>query len=262
MTESNAFKLALVDIGNSWLKFSVTESIETAPESIKRVRWDEAFDLAISSEPHLWMIASVNRNGRERLQQILQKRTDDRILDLTYEHLKLETKVEFPNRTGIDRFCAAAGAIELVRKSNKTGPIIVADIGTAVTVDAVDADNCFLGGAIFLGPVKALQELGDQTDALPDISEFQLDSNLDAIGRDTTSALKAGAIYSLVGGLKELVRLQSKKLGQDASVVITGGGAPYVSAFVPNDWLVVEELVIHGIHSAAQKLQQSIFAHD
>ncbi len=249
-------KFAFVDIGNSWIKYCVVDHLSDPLPPVKRERWAGEFELEITPEPHDWFIASVSRPGREKMQQVLQARPHDRCLDLNYRDLNLKTAVDYPEKTGIDRFCAARGAIDFVRASGEPSPIIVADIGTAVTVDAIDTNDCFVGGTIFLGPVKSLQELCEQTDALPDVSEFQMVSKSDAIGRNTTDAMKAGVIFSLVGGIKEIVARQTRQLGEPV-VVVTGGGAPYVKSFIPENWRVIDDLVLRGIQAATRDIHRS-----
>ncbi|WP_286745173.1 type III pantothenate kinase, partial [Aquabacterium sp. UBA2148] len=60
---------------------------------------------------------------------------------------------EHPQRLGADRWAAIIGARQraLLCAPNDVPPVLAVMVGTAVTVDAVDAGGCFLGGLILPG---------------------------------------------------------------------------------------------------------------
>jgi len=62
---------------------------------------------------------------------------------------------DHPSRLGSDRWVAMVGARERILEQTGPGarpvPAIVVMVGTAVTVDAVDPDGCFIGGLILPG---------------------------------------------------------------------------------------------------------------
>src|SRR5262245_42157843 len=64
-----------------------------------------------------------------------------------------------PWRLGADRWVGAIGAHDLVRGK----PVLVANIGTALTLDAVSATGRHLGGAIVPGPAFMVASLLDGT---------------------------------------------------------------------------------------------------
>jgi type III pantothenate kinase len=251
-----------VDIGNSWIKFGQYDPDHPGKWIRRgRERWRDGFEIDVVDRPTLWIVASVNRAGVARLQQIVeQSRPDEQIHIINYRDVPISSEVDFPDKTGIDRLCAAVGAKDFVamqfaaETSATIRPIVVVDIGTAVTVDAISFDGVFLGGAIFLGPLKVLQELNEQTDALPDISEYEFEDNLRPIGSNTEDALKAGTVFSLVGGIKEIVQRQSAVLDGTPEVVVTGGGSRMVQSFLPNTWHLVDDLVLRGIQLTASSI--------
>jgi type III pantothenate kinase len=96
------------------------------------------------------------------------------------------------------------------------------DLGTATTVDAVDADGFFLGGAILPGLALAADALAEGTARLPRI---ELDLPADAVGTDTRSAIQSGVVIGHLGAVRELVARMRGRLGgsRTAPVVVTGG---------------------------------------
>jgi type III pantothenate kinase len=131
------------------------------------------------------------------------------------------------------------------------GPLVVADVGTAITVDAVGHDGGFLGGAIAAGPALALRALADHTAKLPRVT---MTVPPRAIGRDTVSALKSGAAFGwrdLVGGLIDRVRAEVADLEGIATgrvqTVLTGGFSASAWAKALGADVVDEHLTLKGL---------------
>jgi type III pantothenate kinase len=132
--------------------------------------------------------------------------------------LPLAVRLAHPDRVGADRLTAAWGAREA-----HGSPVIVADLGTATTVDAVDADGAFVGGAILPGLGLGLAALVRGTALLP---EIELEPPPTAIGRDTIAAIRSGVVLGHVGAIRELVGRIGRELAPDGPrpvVVATGG---------------------------------------
>ncbi len=76
----------------------------------------------------------------------------------------LANRYEDPASVGADRI------VNAVATGRYYGfPAIIVDIGTATTVEAVDGDGCYLGGAIFTGLNVALEALISRTAKLPGV---------------------------------------------------------------------------------------------
>ncbi len=128
-------------------------------------------------------------------------------------------KVLQPERAGIDRRVQALAAATLAQ-----GPAIVVSCGTAITVDAADADGALLGGAIFAGIGLGMKALAAGTAQLPVVD---LRGNVEVPGRDTTGALRAGLLVGTAGAVERLVRDISK--GATLPVFLTGQDGPLLS---------------------------------
>ena len=144
-----------VDIGNSAIKAALADGstllgsgrLETAAASTADLS-DGLRTLATHApEPPERIVAvSVVDRWTERL----ERAAEDVGLPLTVvsaSHIPLGTALLRPDQAGQDRLLAAWTAAEL-----HGSPVIVVDLGTATTVDAVDGDGYFLGGAILPGP--------------------------------------------------------------------------------------------------------------
>jgi len=144
------------------------------------------------------------------------------LLVATSANLPLPIRVDHAHEVGADRLVDGYAAHRL-----HGGPLVVADVGTAITVDAIGSDGAFLGGAIAAGPALGLRALADHTAKLPRVT---LAAPPRAIGRDTASALQSGAAFGwqdLVNGLIGRVQSELAALeGVDAATirtVATGG---------------------------------------
>jgi type III pantothenate kinase len=140
----------------------------------------------------------------------------------TAGQLPLPVRVDRPSEVGGDRLVNALAAHRIYGS-----PAVVADIGTALTVDAVARDGGFLGGAIAAGPALGLRALASHTAQLPRVSLVEPSR---AIGRDTVGALRAGAVYGwrdLVTGLIARVRAELVVLDgarpDEVRTILTGG---------------------------------------
>lgn len=126
---------------------------------------------------------------------------------------------------------------------------VVVSCGTAVTIDALSADNHYLGGNIMPGFNLMKEAMALHT------------ANLNRpIGRPypfgtTTANALAGGMSDAVCGAVMLMhrRLQQKHPGQTVDIIITGGGANKVKQGLPEDFAldnpiqIVDNLVLYGL---------------
>jgi type III pantothenate kinase len=136
----------------------------------------------------------------------------------------LKNRYEDPSSVGADRIVNAVATGKLYGF-----PAVIVDIGTATTVEAVDAESNYLGGAIFTGLNVALEALISRTAKLPSV-------NLEgatppAIATNTPDSIRSGFIYGYAGALDALVRRFKAELNcpeDDIHVVATGGPATVI----------------------------------
>lgn len=121
---------------------------------------------------------------------------------------------------GPDRLANCAAAHDLVG-----GPCIVCDLGTATTVDAVDAAGDFVGGAIAPGLAVAMQGLAERAQRLV---EIDLVAPRQAIGSDTVEATRSGSVLGHAGLVDGLVERFREELGEPLPAIATGGLAGIV----------------------------------
>ena len=154
--------------------------------------------------------------------------------------LPREVRTSEPAKTGVDRVLNLAAAYEQIGHA-----CVVADAGTALTVDCCDDAGAFLGGAIAPGATMMLTALHERTAGLPLV---ELDAPPpDSIGRDTRSAILAGVVTGARGIVKELVEAYATHLGRWPELVVTGGDAEKLFAGWELVHAVSPELTLYGI---------------
>ncbi|MDQ3792375.1 MAG: type III pantothenate kinase [Actinomycetota bacterium] len=131
----------------------------------------------------------------------------------------LKNRYDDPGAVGADRIVNAVAA-----GKHYGFPAIIVDIGTATTVEAVDGEGCYLGGAILTGLDVALDALVSRTAKLPSVDLEEEPPRV--IATNTSDSIRSGFLYGYAGALDALVRRSREELGEeDVRVVATGGPA-------------------------------------
>lgn len=156
----------------------------------------------------------------------------------------LDIKVDSPEAVGDDRLAHALAAYKRVR-----GAVIVVDMGTAVTVDAIAPDGAFLGGAILPGARIAADALARWTVLLPKIN---LSGTVHVPGKNTEEAMRFGVLHGLAGAIDRLVTETREVLGEDAPVLGTGGGAAQIAPLTKYVREIAPALALEGLIRAAE----------
>jgi type III pantothenate kinase len=134
----------------------------------------------------------------------------------------LDNRYDDPEAVGADRIVNAVGA-----GRHYGFPAIIVDIGTATTVEAVDGEGCYLGGAILTGLYVSLDALVERTAKLPSVDLEEEPPRV--IATNTPDSIRSGFIYGYAGAIDALIRRSRDELGeQNANVIATGGPASVI----------------------------------
>jgi len=148
--------------------------------------------------------------------------------------------------TGVDRLLNAAAAWDRTREA-----CIIVDAGTALTVDFVDGDGTFQGGAIAPGAALQLQSLHDRTDALPELQLTTPDDG-EPFGRSTGQAMIKGVFHGIRGAVQRLVEQYAEHYGAFPKVIATGGDAETLFKGEGLIDIIVPDLTLRGIAATAR----------
>ena len=167
--------------------------------------------------------------------------------------MQLDIVVPHPYVIGSDLVANAYGAIKTYGDH-----CIVVDFGTALTFTVVDKSG-IVGVTIAPGLKTALLALSSQTAQLP-LVNISLPSS--AIGHDTTSAIQAGVMWGYVGLVKELLERMTVELGQEYTIVATGGLSTILHPLESNFDVVDKMLTLNGMRLIYEHCQPtSISSH-
>lgn len=243
-----------IDIGNT------TTDVALFADDRIRARWCRATrELASAETVDGWLqsidvdwsriegaaFCTVVPSARQPWKEALARRVPG-VMQVTPEtSTALRSDYADPAQLGADRYLAALSAFD-----RYGGPVMVVNVGTAITVDVVSEDGVFLGGAIASGIGAAGSALAAACDQLP---EVDLREPPPALPRDTDSAIRAGLVFGAVGAIKELISRIAEQAAIEPRIVLAGGDAELVAPHLDNVIAVDAALVLHGLRIAWQQ---------
>lgn len=163
--------------------------------------------------------------------------------DLT---IPIQNSLTDDSTVGQDRLLNALGAFSRAKQA-----CIVVSAGTAITVDFVDGQGVFQGGAIAPGLNMMLRALHEHTAALPEV-KWERPDDAAIFGKDTRGAMQLGARAAAVGLVRVLSEKYAEFYGAYPQIIATGGDA---RALFEGDDLVehiVPNLTLFGIEAACR----------
>ncbi|KKM62701.1 hypothetical protein LCGC14_1519030 [marine sediment metagenome] len=145
-------------------------------------------------------------------------------------------------KLGMDRWLALVAGYQLCKKS-----CVVIDLGTAVTVDFVDADGMHLGGYIAPGSKLLRTGLIRHTRLIRYDDDLRGDLQIPKPGTTTAEAVEYGCDLMLAGFVREQLRIGSQLLRGGMVVILTGGDAVRMAELLPDGCHVISDLVFEGL---------------
>ncbi|GAB6194876.1 type III pantothenate kinase [Lysobacter xanthus] len=187
--------------------------IAHALDSVLPARIDTAFVASVAGEPlRVELLDALTR----RCTRIELARTQAR-----FDGLRIAYAV--PARLGVDRFLALVGA-----RAMAPGAVLVCGVGTALTIDLVDAGGRHLGGRIAPSPRLMREALQARAPQLPVDGGEWMDW-----ASDTTDALESGCQGAALALVREAIADAGTRLGVAPDVLLHGGGADALRARLP-----------------------------
>ncbi len=231
----------LVDMGNSRVKWA--EQRGELLENPKDI--DDIGQLATAwhglQSPKEIRIASVVSGARNKVVEALcQKlwRLSPRFARTQQNTHGVKIAYADPNRLGVDRWLAMIAARQTTVK-----PSLVVDCGTAVTLDALDAQGRHQGGLIAPGLHMMWNTLFAQTH----IPAEQRISFIGDLGKDTPECAAAGILRAICGLIERTYDQLACEWGQAPMLILTGGDARVLSQELSCPLKLRPFLVLEGL---------------
>lgn len=151
----------------------------------------------------------------------------------------MQVNITRPHELGADRLIDAYAAFR-----EYGTPVIVADFGTAITLDVVTDGPTYQGGIIAPGLVTSLDALSGHTSKLPRID---LVATPKALGKDTVECIQSGVLRGTATMIDGMIGQFEEEMGLHFKVVATGGHASKVGAVSKRIEFVDPYLTLKGL---------------
>jgi len=229
MSQSNLF----IDIGNSAIKWRTSDS-KVFSESI------ENFSITLLNESNIAWVSAVaypniiqDMSNHFEMINIIEPQKKFGSLTLSYED---------PSKLGTDRFVAMLGAI----KHFPDKPLLVIDIGSAITFDVIDKNGLHQGGLIMPG-ISALRGSFEK------FKTSDLSLGLTGLASNTDDAWRFGTHAMMVSAINCQIK-SFQSIFSDGVVSVCGGMAKDIKKELPESIEFFENLVLDGLESYSQSV--------
>jgi type III pantothenate kinase len=241
-----------IDIGNTRLKWALYERAQPGTTPLQQgAAFLETIDVLAESDwrglPAPGTMLGCNVAGdavRRRVEEQLELwDIEPRWIVPSSQAAGVVNGYDYPTRLGADRWAALAGARWHVLERGVSRPALVVMVGTAVTVDSLDADGRFLGGLILPGFGLMLRALEQGTSGLRvptgDVVDFPT---------NTSDALMSGGAHALAGAIERIHRRLAARCGGAAPLcLMTGGAAVKMAPITDPPFEMVDSLIFDGL---------------
>ncbi|MGO1072141.1 type III pantothenate kinase [Lysobacter sp. CA199] len=141
-----------------------------------------------------------------------------------------------PRKLGVDRFLALLGA-----HARGDGAALICGVGTALTIDLIDADGLHHGGLIAPSPTLMREALHGRAPQLPEHGGQRL-----SFASDTEDALASGCDGAALALIERSLTTAKLKLGTVPQLLLHGGGSDALAAALPAP-IAAPTLVLEGL---------------
>lgn len=234
----------LVDYGNTRFKWALLDA-----DALRAGGVFAHADVALRGAlAHEWrtlpaidaaFVASVVAPAREdELAALVRERfgLDARFVRSPAAALGVRNAYAQPQRLGVDRFLALAAAHARAPRLQ-----VLVSVGTALTIDALDADGEHLGGLIVPSPALMRRAVVAGT-ARVDAREGRY--------RDwpasTDDGVFSGALFAAVGAIERFRAALERRFDTQPALVLGGGGSDELEPLLA-DVETTHDLVLHGL---------------
>lgn len=247
--------LLALDVGNTRLKWSLYEEPRVGARLLAHgVQFLENIETLAEGDwsqlqPPQWILGCVVAGdavkGRVK-EQLEIWDTPARWVVSSASEAGVTNGYDHPSRLGSDRWVAIIGARQRLVARGQRKPCVVVMVGTAVTVEALDADGKFLGGIILPGHGIMLRALESGTAGLHvptgEVRDFPT---------NTSDALTSGGTFAIAGAVQRMVDNLRHHCGEEPVCIMTGGAGWKMAPSMTVPFELVDSLIFDGLLAIA-----------
>lgn len=241
--------LLLIDIGNTRIKWARLTPAGLGEQSAAvHANWtrDDFIQQVLSSGPRAERVFIGNVGGK-RMGDLVQAaithawQIEPRFVHSPAAQAGLRNAYPDPGKLGVDRWLALLGGRAL-----ESRPLCVVSVGTAMTIDGLDASGQHLGGVIVPGPDLMVSSLLKNTS---DIAQRAAGGQArDQLFADNTlGAIQQGAVQALAALVERALDTLQKQLGQPPVLLLTGGASGRIQGAIHVAGREIPDLVLRGL---------------
>jgi type III pantothenate kinase len=241
--------ILLLDIGNSRLKWAQLDAGVLGPQSAlvhADVDRDSLMEKVFGASVQPKRVLISNVGGAELgavCTEAVQRRwkLEPELIQSTAHAAGVTNAYREPAKLGVDRWLAIIAAHSLQR-----GAACVVSVGTAMTIDGVDASGRHLGGLIVPGPALMISSLLQNTS---EIADRMRDESTDGtvFANHTLGAVHQGCAHALAALIERAVSKMRRSLGIYPLLLITGGASEEIVPLLSKSYECMPDLVLRGL---------------
>jgi type III pantothenate kinase len=245
--------ILLIDIGNTRIKWATFDGeVLQAQQALPHASWTSAECLASFGALPMPKRVLVSNVGGERVGNIVRDASlqswsiEPEFIHSSSAAHDITNAYPEPTNLGVDRWLAMIGAYAEHRQT-----LCVVSIGTAATIDGVDASGRHLGGLIIPGPDLMVESLLRNTS---DIARRAREGSVGSgvFANNTLGAVHQGAAHAVAALAERAVESMRLQLGAQPLLIFTGGASAEVARLVRFPHLATPDLVLRGLIVMAQ----------
>jgi len=240
--------ILLVDIGNTRIKWALSRDGSLDQQrAAAHATWTRADALAAFESIAPPARVLVSNVGGEPIAALIRDTArelwslEPEFIHSTASAAGIRNAYSEPAKLGVDRWLAMIGAY-----ASEQRPICVVSIGTAATIDGVDATGRHLGGLIIPGPDLMVDSLLHNTS---DIARRTQNGSIGTgvFANNTLGAIKQGAAHAAAALIERAVATMREQLGESPTLVISGGASSEVASALGIPHVAMSDLVLRGL---------------
>lgn len=151
----------------------------------------------------------------------------------------LNILLDNPAQMGADLVVADVAALR-----EYGAPMVIIDMGTAITFAVLDKNGAHIGGAVCPGVKLSLNALTNTAALLPAI---QLDKPKKVIGKNTAEAMRSGIMLGTACMIDGMIDRIQRELGYETKLVATGGIAQFITPLCSHEIICDRDLILKGL---------------
>jgi type III pantothenate kinase len=232
----------LVDIGNTRLKWGVAEDSHiVSGQSLINHQVDSPKLIEIWEKMAPPQHLAISCVSASRLLEKVQSAVAELWPDIEIFIARSQSQAfgvynayKNPGKLGVDRWLSLVAA-----RRHYPGLACIADCGTAITLDLIDAEGKHQGGLIVPGLTLMRQSLAQGTEALP-CSEMDYAFG---VANFTEAAIYSGTLAAACGLIEHVLTKQP----ENVQLILTGGDADRIAEQLAYKAVIDTDLVLRGL---------------